>query len=193
MVDALKHPGGRPRKITPHIARKIFLCFAYGFTDAQVAETFDFSIDTIKDFKKQPEYSTTIKQAKEHADLAVQNALFQRAIGYSHFEEKIFCHEGRIVRAETIKQYPPDTMAAMYWLNNRDQGRWKPRRLDIPDESEDLKRNQGRLVQIFSPIRDEDAKRIAKGEAPIEVLFSAQFRDKMKAKANGNGHRTNGA
>lgn len=66
-----------------------------------------------------------VREARQVADELVEASLFSRALGYSHPEEKVFQYEGQIVTHETIKQYPPDTQAAMFWLRNRQPARWK--------------------------------------------------------------------
>ena len=179
---------GRPKKITPHIARKIFFCYAKGFTDQEVADLFGMSRDTITELKKQAEYSGTIKQFKEEADLRVINALYHRAVGYSHPEDKIFQYEGEPIIVPTVKHYPPDTEACKAWLFCRRPNEWRPPKPVEPiaqlDEN-DIKR-AGTLIQIFRPIREVDQKRIEAGEPPMKVLFSDSFRTKMEAKKNGH-------
>ncbi len=59
------------------------------------------------------------------ADARVRLSLYERATGYSHAEERIFNHKGEILRAETVKQYPPDTAAIEFWLTNRAGDKWK--------------------------------------------------------------------
>lgn len=102
---------------------------AYGFcllgaTDKFLADRFEVCVDTINEWKNvHEEFSASIKRGKEIADAKVAEALFNRACGYSHPEEKIFNDGGVILRADTIKHYPPDTAAAFIWLKNR--GGWK--------------------------------------------------------------------
>ena len=31
----------------------------------------------------------------------------------------MFCYEGQVIVEPTIKHYPPDTTAAIFWLKNR--------------------------------------------------------------------------
>ena len=59
------------------------------------------------------------------ADADVAASLYHRAMGYSHPEDKIFLHEGKVVRAQTTRHYPPDTGAAMAWLKNRQGLYWR--------------------------------------------------------------------
>ena len=66
--------------------------------------------------RKHPELKQTLRNAacekRDEADNAVENALFQRAVG---FEQP----DGKFV--------PPDVRAAVFWLKNRRPARWKDR------------------------------------------------------------------
>lgn len=67
-----------------------------------------------------------VREARQLADDLVEASLFNRALGYSHPEEKVFNSDKfGIVTHETVKHYPPDTQAAMFWLRNRQPKRWK--------------------------------------------------------------------
>lgn len=107
----------------------------HGFTNAEIADFFGIHIDTFCEYqKKYPEFSETLKNGKALADTKVMDSLFHRACGYSHSEEKIFCHNGEVIRAETTKHYPPDTTAIIYWLRNR--RRWLDNNTEIESEKE---------------------------------------------------------
>ena len=58
-------------------------------------------------------------------DKQVERALFERACGYKHPEDKIFCHEGEITIQPTIKHYPPDPVSMIFWLKNRQKDKWR--------------------------------------------------------------------
>ncbi len=97
-----------------------------GKTDAQVAEIIGVSVRTIHNWKgKNPSFFHSLKDAKQIADELVEASLFSRATGYSHKAEEIFCAFGRVTRVKTVKQYPPDTTAAIFWLKNRQPARWR--------------------------------------------------------------------
>jgi phage terminase Nu1 subunit (DNA packaging protein) len=101
-----------------------------GATDEDLANFFDVAPSTIAEWvNAQPVFSESRKSGKDAADSNVADRLYQRATGYTHPEEKIFQYEGEPVRVETLKHYPPDTAAAIYWLNNRQRGRWSNRHL----------------------------------------------------------------
>ena len=89
-------------------------------TDDRIAKFFGITTKTLYEWKNRfPSFSEAIKEGKEHTDLNIANSLYERAIGYSHPEEKIFCYEGEIIRTTTIKHYPPEPKCLELWLANR--------------------------------------------------------------------------
>lgn len=97
-----------------------------GKTLEQIADVIGVSSRTLQNWMgKHPDLFRAVKEARQVADDLVEAALFSRALGYSHPEEKIFCSEGMICRADTVKHYPPETQAAMFWLRNRQPARWR--------------------------------------------------------------------
>ena len=59
------------------------------------------------------------------ADDRVERSLYHRAVGYSFESEKIFHHQGEVVRVPIIEHVPPDVGAAMSWLKNRRPDKWR--------------------------------------------------------------------
>ncbi len=120
---------GRPSqynaKTYPKHAEK--LC-ALGATDPELAEFFDVSPSTIDKWKaRYPAFLQALKTGKANSDERVERSLYQRAMGYSHPEDKIFFPAGAAepVVVPTIKHYPPDTTAAIFWLKNRRPEVWR--------------------------------------------------------------------
>lgn len=176
-----KHPGGRPRKITNHIARKIFVLYAYGLTDQQIADVFDVHLDTIKEFKKEAEYSTTITKIKNEADLRVANSLYLKAIG--HYPVDVaFCYKGEVVLGETFN-HPPSEGAAMMWLTNRRRAEWQR-------EAALEEKPKAPMVRVFEKIGEIEMAVISRGDSQVDVLLGKDFVDKVKAETN--GHSNNG-
>ena len=108
------------------LAERMRKLYAEGKTDEEVARKIGVSVRTIYNWKgREPETFQALKDAKDVADELVEASLFERAVGYTHVEEKIFQFQGQIIRAKTRKFYPPDPVAGIFWLTNRQPDRWK--------------------------------------------------------------------
>ena len=122
-----KGKGGAPTKYGEKTARQAGrLCSEHGYTDQQLADFFEVTRTTINNWKKRySEFFTTLKDSKSTADDRVERALYERAIGYSCPEDKIFNNNGEPLVVPTVKHYPPDTGACFIWLQNRRPDEWK--------------------------------------------------------------------
>lgn len=122
-----KKQRGRPSKygiVDPAQVAKIV--GELGGTDKELAAALGVSHQGLKDWKKQhADLLATLKKSKELADSQVEKSLFQRAIGYSHPDVHISTHEGRVIVTPTVKHYPPDTTACIYWTKNRRPDLWR--------------------------------------------------------------------
>jgi hypothetical protein len=106
-------------------------CMSFGADDKQLAKLLGIALRTLQLWKEaHPEFMHSIKKGKEVFDTnSVEVSLLQRALGYEHEEIKFFSDKGIVTDQRTIiKHYPPDTVAAIYWLNNRRSDRWKNRK-----------------------------------------------------------------
>lgn len=125
-MDKEKKPPGQPTKYKPEYENMAYRLCLLGATDEFLAESFDVCVATIYNWKNDfPTFLEATKRGKARADAEVAEKLFQRATGYTHDEEKIFCSDGQIVRARTTKHYAPDTVAAIFWLKNRQPEVWR--------------------------------------------------------------------
>jgi len=117
---------GRPSKYKKEYAEQAYKLCLLGATDKELADFFGVTESTLNLWKKEhPEFSESLKNGKEVADANVADRLYKRAMGYEHPEDKIFQYEGEPVIVPTIKHYPPDTTAAIFWLKNRQRGKWR--------------------------------------------------------------------
>ena len=106
-----------------------------GATDEEMAEAFGISVRTFHRWKKSyPSLKESIDAGKEIADAKVKRSLYQRAIGYDAKDvEQIITPDKSTGRQHiertrvTTKHIAPDTMAIMYWLNNRSKGEFSQR------------------------------------------------------------------
>lgn len=104
----------------------MLVLYRAGKTDTEVAEYFKLTARTIWNWKyKYPEFFLALEDTKAEIDGNVKHALYQRAVGYKHVEEKVFCSFGEIITHKTMKVYPPDVGAATLWLKNRQPEKWR--------------------------------------------------------------------
>lgn len=104
-------------------ARKLCLL---GSTDKELAEFFEVSESTINLWKlEHAPFSESIKKGKAQADADVADRLYQRAMGYEHEEVDIRVIDHAIVKTPIRKIYAPDPTAAIFWLKNRQRGKWR--------------------------------------------------------------------
>lgn len=123
-------PAGRPTAYKPEYAVQAYRYALLGATDAEMADFFGVSEQTLNSWKtKHLKFLESIKEGKEIADAKVAESLYNRANGYTCPETKAqWVHDengGHWEYAEMRKHYPPDTQAASLWLRNRQKARWR--------------------------------------------------------------------
>jgi len=151
--------GGRPTKYKDEYAEQAYKFCLLGADDKALARMFDVAVSTIYEWKNgHPEFSEAIKRGGEVADAEVGQSLYHRAMGYSHDEDKIFNANGQPLVVPTTKHYPPDTAAAIYWLNNR------RRRYGDWSNKQEIDSNVNLTAKMVE-MSDEELSVIAKGEA----------------------------
>ena len=130
---------GRPSAYKPEFCEIAYKLCLLGMTNDELAQYFHVATSTIdKWIAEIQEFSGSLKKGREIADSNVTDRLYQRAMGYSHPEDKVFLHEGQPVVVPTVKHYPPDPVSAIFWLKNRQRKRWRDKPLDT-DADEKLK------------------------------------------------------
>lgn len=118
--------GGRPTKFRPEFIVQAAKLAALGATDREVAEFFDVDERTLNRWKHQhQEFCQSLKVGKEAADERVEQSLYRRAIGYTQDDTHFSSYEGVVTQTPYVKQVPPDTTAAIFWLKNRKPAEWR--------------------------------------------------------------------
>lgn len=121
--------GGRPSKYREEFVSQAKKLVQLGATDAELADFFEVAISTIYLWKVvHQEFSDALKLGKDVADRRVEEALYHRAMGYSHEDTDIRVVDGCVVETPIIKRYAPDTTAAIFWLKNRKPDEWRDKR-----------------------------------------------------------------
>ena len=110
-----------------------------GATDEEIAKAMRISVRTFHRWKKEyPSFLESLSNGKDMADAKVEKMLYKRALGYDVEETERIVDvnsDGSVkpVRVKTTKKHiAPDTMAQMYWLNNRRRGEWGQRQEPVP-------------------------------------------------------------
>lgn len=109
-----------------------------GLTIDQIARKIGINRDTLYTWmKKFPDISDALKRGREVVDIQVENALLQRALGYSYTETtrelELDPASGKKVLKTTktvTKQVAPDTTAQIFWLKNRRPDKWRDKPID---------------------------------------------------------------
>ena len=135
-----KNKGGRPTKFKDSDIKLMRYMYRKGATDDEVAAEIEVGIATLHRWKKaRPDFMDQIKSWKDEADEEVERSLYERAVGYSCQETKLFCHEGMIVAEEITKNYPPDPTSMIFWLKNRKKDEWRDKQeIDMSSKDESL-------------------------------------------------------
>ena len=131
--NAAGNPGGaRPSLFKPEYVEWAEKFARLGATDKDLASVFEVSLSTIEAWKRDKvEFLNALKRGKAQADAEVASKLFHRATGYEHPEDDIRTVSmgdgagSEIVITPTVKHYPPDTTAAIFWLKNRRPDLWR--------------------------------------------------------------------
>lgn len=140
----------RPSKYQTHVKPRLNEIKAWardGATEEEIAKKLNIAISTLYEYKKKfSEFSESLKSASAYDDEVV-NALHKNTLGCvvklqkpvkckkKFFEDgKLVREEEVIVTAEEEIYVHPDTMAQMYWLNNRQPSKWKAKPVDNSGE-----------------------------------------------------------
>lgn len=123
-----------------------------GLTEEQIAHNMGINVKTLWEWKTRFDpISNALKNGREVADLAVENALYKKATGYEYEEtteelrfDKTTGEKRMVVTKRVKKTVPPDTVAQIFWLKNRKPGDWRDKR--------DVEMTGSAAVQIIDDI-----------------------------------------
>ena len=91
-----------------------------GMNLEEIAEKMGIGVATLRRWrKKYPKIDEALKRGSDAADIAVESALFKRAVGY--------------VVEEVQKVVEPNVTAQLFWLKNRRPDLWSER-VDVTDK-----------------------------------------------------------
>lgn len=121
---------GRPTLEDPTAPEQAFRMCLLGLNNEQLAKYFDVDISNLQEWiASHVDFREAIKDGRERADGMILNALYHKALGYSHSAVKIFWDP----KTDTekiipyVERYPPDATAAIFLLKNRQRERFGDR------------------------------------------------------------------
>ena len=139
-------PTGRPSKYKEEYNEQAYKLCLLGYTDKELADFFNIDERTINNWKETKEgFLQSLKDGKAIADANVSESLYNRAKGYTDPDGK---------------HYPPDPVSCIYWLKNRQRGKWKDKWEDTNDDE--------RPISVNIKIR-KDAPEVLNSENDIET------------------------
>lgn len=97
-----------------------------GAKTADLAKLLNVSDQTIRRWlEEHDDFAIAVRDGGELADAEVAAKLFRRATGFSRLSRKVKRGpKGQEVTTESV-YYPPDVAAAVWWLKNRQNDRWR--------------------------------------------------------------------
>lgn len=134
---------GRKSKYETNVKPRLLEIAAWcrdGLTDKEIAEKLNIGLDSFYRYKKDfSEFSDTLKETKEIADIKVENSLNKNANGYDYEEEVVVMKKEVIYNEQGKRQkeitYPvtvtitkhkeAETKAQQFWLQNRKPDKWR--------------------------------------------------------------------
>ena len=133
---------GRKSKYETNVQPRLLEIAAWcrdGLTDKEIAEKLDIGLDSFYRYKKDfSEFSDTLKETKEIADIKVENSLNKNANGYDYEEQtvvmkkEVIYKDGKRVKEITYpevvtitKHKEAETKAQQFWLQNRKPEKWR--------------------------------------------------------------------
>lgn len=130
-----------------------------GATREELAAHLGVSLTTLYEWQSRyPDFAEAIKTTAKEANLAVEDSLYKRAMGYEYEEvETVITGEGERLRKQvkkTVKRVAPDVTAQIFWLKNRERDRWRDKH-DLEHTGKD-----GGPIEVAYDPRDELMRRV---------------------------------
>jgi len=119
---------GRPSKYNEYVHDIILNLYRAGKTDEDIAGYVGVTARTVMAWRQnKPEFLQAVRESKVSANAMVEKSLFQKAMGYTIKETKVFfdAKSGEVVEHIVDKHIPPDNTAMIWWLKNRAPDLWR--------------------------------------------------------------------
>jgi hypothetical protein len=120
-ADVSAQPGPRPPLYRPEYAEQTRKAAQVGITDSELMRLLGIDRDTFIFWKMtHMDFYAACRANTEARTTRVEDAYFQRAVGYEHPSEQINVWDGEVIRTATVKHIPADVRAAERWLETHD-------------------------------------------------------------------------
>src|SRR5258705_148728 len=95
-------------------------CCLLDASSLELADFFGVTSRTIDNWiATHPDFAKAVQQGRAVADAVIARSLFDRAKGFSHKVTRTPLYQGEERTITNTVEYPPDTLACMFWLRNR--------------------------------------------------------------------------
>jgi hypothetical protein len=129
--NAVAKPTGRPSTYRPEYADQAHNLALLGLTEDTIAATLEITTKCLNAWKyMHPAFGEALKRGKQPADGEVVRSLYERATGYRWTEQQAFkvkrgkdIEEIQVIEVE--RRVPPETVAGIFWLKNRQRENWR--------------------------------------------------------------------
>lgn len=161
----IKRAAHRPSGYRPEFALLAENLTLLGLDRPRLAEALGVSHQTIDRWiATQSEFREAILRAREPADGNIVRALYQRAQGFVARQQRPMILKNpdgsqRVEIVEYLERFPPDTLATVFWLKNRQPQHWR----DKQDIDMSISGTIGRL-----PDEDRTGKALAALQAMLQ-------------------------
>lgn len=151
-VEKSKKKKGRTRKMDTRARDTAIRMAQIGLNDRQISHSLAVTPQTLGYHKHDPDFFEPFKEARKKADTRVIESLYQRCLGYTFPEEKLFLYgkTGEVLREVVMTHIPPDIRAIRFWLVNRHSEEWKP------DVGIHVNNTNTSAVQISNVVKPEE-------------------------------------
>lgn len=133
ILPSIKYHKGR--------AREAYELALLGHTEKEMAAVMQVSDKTIELWKNtHVRFLEALRKGKDIADAKVATSLYKRAVGYSYPDIQVSVYKGEVTEVPVMRHVPPDTNAAIKWLEFRQGKRWsKTEKMEITNNIRILK------------------------------------------------------
>jgi transcriptional regulator with XRE-family HTH domain len=147
---------GAPSKFDQDMVEITTQMVAAGKTLDHIAKAVGVSKRTLERWlQSNKDFRRAVIEGRSLADELVEMSLYEMANGYTVEEEKVFMHEGKMVKAKIERKLPPDFRSISLWLRNRQPSKWRDKTETDLTSSDGTMTPAPAVVQIYLPKKDD--------------------------------------